>query len=351
MDQFVDCSDLNKTLATAPGNPAIWERFLSRVTAVTACESSYILIADLIQKENTRFLFSFNLSEKQQSICASEDNLLDPFNTLLAKNPFQVFCNKATNNQHCTDTDYNSNWPYCFGFSIPCNTHHSLNLCVNRSYPFSDQEKQDIEVLLLSMIAPLKVAVKAELQQKINSQILHYMPDHFDGYVIVNRSFNLLFSDAVYSLIIDGFNSVSISGQYIEFSNPTVKQQISSLMEDNDIASIINQCDGYRITIIPVSCLDNLYDWECIKDGYILALTHYKETNVVLDRLINVHKLSKCEASYALDFIQTPSIAEIAENNYRSQDTIRNHIKHIMQKMEVHNQAALMKKLITLSAL
>jgi hypothetical protein len=177
------------------------------------------------------------------------------------------------------------------------------------------------------------------------------MPDHFDGYVIVNRSFNLLFSDAVYSLIIDGFNSVSISGQYIEFSNPTVKQQISSLMEDNDIASIINQCDGYRITIIPVSCLDNLYDWECIKDGYILALTHYKETNVVLDRLINVHKLSKCEASYALDFIQTPSIAEIAENNYRSQDTIRNHIKHIMQKMEVHNQAALMKKLITLSAL
>ncbi len=51
-----------------------------------------------------------------------------------------------------------------------------------------------------------------------------------------------------------------------------------------------------------------------------------------------------------MDFILTPSIAEIAENNFRSEDTIRNHIKHIMQKMDVHNQAALMKKLSNYSA-
>ncbi len=61
----------------------------------------------------------------------------------------------------------------------------------------------------------------------------------------------------------------------------------------------------------------------------------------------NVLKKALC----ALDFLQTPSISEISESNFRSEATVRNHMKHIMQKMEVHNQAALMKKLITLAAL
>ena len=49
--------------------------------------------------------------------------------------------------------------------------------------------------------------------------------------------------------------------------------------------------------------------------------------------------------------LSSHSIADIAEHNCCSQNTVRNHIKHIMQKMEVHNQTALMKKLITLAIL
>jgi len=41
----------------------------------------------------------------------------------------------------------------------------------------------------------------------------------------------------------------------------------------------------------------------------------------------------------------------LAYNTFRSQNTVRNHIKHIMIKMDVHNQAELMKKLITLASL
>ncbi|NOR80520.1 MAG: hypothetical protein GQ529_06750 [Methyloprofundus sp.] len=49
--------------------------------------------------------------------------------------------------------------------------------------------------------------------------------------------------------------------------------------------------------------------------------------------------------------MKTPSIHDVATKTYRSQETVRNHIKHTMQKMDVHNQAELMKKLITLAAL
>jgi len=49
--------------------------------------------------------------------------------------------------------------------------------------------------------------------------------------------------------------------------------------------------------------------------------------------------------------MKTPSIRDIAMKSYRSQETIRNHIKHTMQKMDVHNQAELMKQLMSLNAL
>ncbi len=161
--------------------------------------------------------------------------------------------------------------------------------------------------------------------------------------MIVNHSLNILFSDAIYTSVIDKFHCINITVNHIEFKNPEINQRLSFLMNNNKIASIHNQCDTCQITLIPVAMLDNLYNWKCFTEGFILTFTHYTQNNPVLERLINVHNLSRREAFYALDFMLTPSIAEIAENNFRSEDTIRNHIKHIMKKMDVHNQAALMK--------
>jgi len=114
---------------------------------------------------------------------------------------------------------------------------------------------------------------------------------------------------------------------------------------------IHNQCQSRQLALIPVASLDNLYQWECFKGGFILTFIFNKEKNPSLDRLINIHQLSRCEAICALHFMQTPSIAEIAENTHRSQETVRNHLKRSMQKMDVHNQAELMKKMIMLAAL
>jgi len=99
---------------------------------------------------------------------------------------------------------------------------------------------------------------------------------------------------------------------------------------------IHNQCQSRQLALIPVASLDNLYQWECFKGGFILTFIFNKEKNPSLDRLINIHQLSRCEAICALHFMQTPSIAEIAENTHRSQETVRNHLKRSMQKMNCH---------------
>jgi DNA-binding CsgD family transcriptional regulator len=81
------------------------------------------------------------------------------------------------------------------------------------------------------------------------------------------------------------------------------------------------------------------------------VFTHENKKNAIIGRLEDIFQLSRCEAICALNFMNTPSIQNIAANTYRSEETIRNHLKRTMQKMDVHNQAELMKKLITLAAL
>ena len=178
------------------------------------------------------------------------------------------------------------------------------------------------------------------------------MGDHFDGYIIIDRHLNILFSDPIYTSIISQLDCATISGNRFSMKNPANEQHLLTLIENNQGAgSIHNQCHSCQITLIPISSLENLYKWECYKDGFILTFTHDKDKNPTLNRLTEIYQLSRCEAVCALHFMKNPSIPDVATNTYRSQETVRNHIKHTMQKMDVHNQAELMKKLITLSAL
>jgi len=351
MDEFSGYSDLTEMLHNAPGNPVIWDRFLCRLAEIASCDRSFLLMTDLIHKENTHFLFHFNLSEKQQKLTINSFNTSNTFNKLLVKNPCQVVCSQKSPPKAGFNFNNRLNVQYHFGFSIPYNSHHTLTLCVNRNHPFSKNEQSRIRLFLLSIIMPLQTAIKTELEHKIYSQILQYTPDHFDCYVIVNRSLQILFSDSVFSSVIGKCKCVTVINKQIQFVDPEARSYLSFLMNQNKIASINKPSELCQISLIPVSALDNLYGWECFNDSFIIAFTYNKKNNPVIKRLLDIHKLSKCEALCAIDFLQTPSIVEIAENTCRSQDTIRNHLKHIMHKMNVHNQAALMKKLVSLTAL
>jgi DNA-binding CsgD family transcriptional regulator len=144
---------------------------------------------------------------------------------------------------------------------------------------------------------------------------------------------------------------VKISDNRFGMKSPTVEQRLLSLIEKTKKLPFITSAVPARSHLLPISSLKNLYQWECYKDGFILTFTHDREKNPALERLTEIYRLSRCEAVCALHFMKTPSISDVATNTYRSQETVRNHIKHTMQKMDVHSQAELMKKLITLVAL
>jgi DNA-binding CsgD family transcriptional regulator len=356
MDQPPDYGlNLNSILANAPGNPLIWNRFLAELTLQLNCDSSALLVTDLIKRENTHFLFSIHIPPEYQDQYEHTFNRLDTFNYLISKTPYQVFFNQALK-EACPEEAKSVFIPPCgqnfrFGVSIPCTHSHSLNLLVNRKEAFNDEEQQQITRILQSIISSLDKAIHAEQRHKINSQLIHYMSDHFDGYVIVDKELNILFSDAVYTSIISQLDCVTISENRFGMKSPAVEQRLLSLIENHEEATIHNQCHTCKITLVPISSLKNLYQWECYKDGFILTFTHDKEKNPVIDRLTEIYHLSRCEAVCALHFMKTPSISDVAINSHRSQETVRNHIKHTMQKMDVHSQAELMKKLITLAAL
>lgn len=356
MNQNSDGVYLNSILANAPGHPLVWNQFLNELARQLNCDSSFLLATDLIDGKNTRFLFSAQIKKEYREQYENTLNKLDAFNYFISKNPHRVFYNENLNSDYIEEykTDFippNGQF-YRFGVSIPCNHHHGLSLLVNRTSAFDDLEQQRVTQVLQNIVPALNEAIHAEQRHKINSQLLHYIGGHFDGYIIVDAKLNIIFSDPVFTSIISQMDCVEISENRFGMKSAAIEQQLLLLIENNQgSTSIYNQCNTCQITLIPVSDLKNLYQWECYKDGYILTFTHEKEKNPAIDRLIEIYRLSRCEAVCALHFMKTPSIPDIATNTYRSQETVRNHIKHTMQKMEVHNQAELMKKLITLAAL
>lgn len=357
---FTENTDLNSLLLNAPGNVLTWNRFLTQLTLQLNCDSSALLITDLLKPENTHFLFNANISPDYQEQYEKKLNKLDAFNYYISKNPQQVFCNQnvEANQSKNQSKKVKGNFiqpdgqDYRFGVSIPCSHNHSFNLLVNRRKEFNDVELHQVTQCVQNLIPFLDAAMHEEQRLKINSQLFYFTGVHFDGYIIIDRELNILFSNPDYTSFIGQLDCVTVSENRLSIKNPAIKQQLLALIENSDkAASIQNQCTSCQITLIPIASLENLYQWECYKDGFILTFTHENSKNTTLDRLEEIYQLSKCEAVCALQFMKTPSIHNIAINTYRSQETIRNHIKHIMQKMDVHTQAELMKKLITLAAI
>ncbi|MDD1613411.1 MAG: hypothetical protein LUP98_01990, partial [Methylococcaceae bacterium] len=95
MNQPPDGVGLNSILANAPGNPLIWKQFLTELTRQLNCDSSALLVTDLIKRENTHFLFSTHIPQEYQEQYENTLNRLDTFNYFISKTPYQVFFNQA----------------------------------------------------------------------------------------------------------------------------------------------------------------------------------------------------------------------------------------------------------------
>lgn len=356
MDQIDDPININALLARAPGNPILWHEFLGSLARRLNCDSAFMLVTDLLERENTRFLYSFNLPAEYRQLYENRLNRQDAFNHFISKNPRQVFCSNSLAPSYCDAMKLNMSADdglnYRFGTSLPCNHRHALSLFVNREKAFNQQE-QRLGIEILRHILPLlDKSIQAEKCHKINSQLFHYLGARFDAYIIIDKDLNILFADPLYHDIINGLDCINIQGKKFGMNNPLIEKRLAELiLNKRQEATIPNQCLNCMITLIPIESLENLYHWECHQNAFILTFTHDQYSETAIKRLTEIYALSKCEAICALHFLKTPSISDVAASTCRSQETVRNHLKRTMQKMDVHNQASLMKKLLALSSL
>lgn len=356
MESITEPLDLGSALTHAPGSPILWEQFLALLARRLHCDSALMLVTDLLEREKTRLLYSYNLTMEDRRHYENRPNRLDKFNHFITKNPRQVYYNQAVGTTYREVANpepiSNENINYRFGLAIPCNHRYALSLLVNRNQAFNEQEQRRCLKTLRTLLPALEEALHVEKRHKIGSQIFHRLGSRFIPYIIVDQDLKILFADPVNSRLIVAMDCATIDGDQFSVRNPAIAQQLVHLIANSQgEVSIHNQCFNCRISLIPIDSLENLYHWECYKDGFILAFVHGKDSNPAIERLMEIYALSKCEAICALHFMQDPSIPNVAASTCRSQETIRNHLKRTMQKMGVHNQAALMKKLMALSSL
>lgn len=341
-----------ETLSKAPGNPVLWHLFLSELVEAMRCDSGLLSIVDLGRDGGVHHLHCCNVAPEQLRCFERNVYKVGSFDASIAKHPYQVFCSNMLSGTLRSGGGVVSE--SCrFGVSIPLNRRYAYCMNLNSSRPSAEPELQACGHRLQALVPLLQNALWKEQLLSLYSQITLLTGKHVAAYLIVDRALNVLFSDPVFNRIIADMNCVEIRDERLAFLNKATEQRVLALMAGVGCDTVMTQSQraSYAITVIPARVLDNLYAWEFYKKGVVLTFTRYHENNPTLLRLIALYKLTKFEALCALQFIAKPSISAIAADSNRSTETVRNHIKSIMQKLDVHNQGALMKKLLAIAAL
>ncbi|HEY8157728.1 MAG TPA: LuxR C-terminal-related transcriptional regulator [Methylobacter sp.] len=344
-------------LSKAPYNPVLWHLFLAELTGLMQCNSGFLSIADLTRGSRFHHLYRYNIAPEQQSCFERNLCKAGSFEAKVAKQPYQVLCSTMLNGNLYHDdsgTESDATGELCrFGVSLPLNSRYAYCLVLNGNHPAAEPELQAGVHRLQALVPSLQNALQKEQWLSLYSQITLLTGKHVTAYIIVDRALNVLFSYPVFNRIIADMDCVEIRGKRLAFLNKTTEQRVLALMTKTGCNAMTTQTQSASctITVIPARALDNLYGWEFYKKGVALTFTSSHENSPTLVRLMALYNLTKCEALCALQFIATPSILDIATDSHRSTETVRNHIKSVMKKLDVHNQGALMKKLLAIAAL
>jgi DNA-binding CsgD family transcriptional regulator len=344
-------------LSKAPGNPGLWHLFLAELVSTMQCDSGFLSIADLDCNGGIHYLCQYNVETEQLSHFELNYHKAGSFAANVTKTPYHVFHSKMQYGTICDGVeDIESEATeeyYRFGVSIPLNSRYAYCIYLNSRRPAAEPVLQGCVHWLQALIAPLQNALHKEQWFSLYNQITLLTGKHVAAYLIVDRALNVLFSDAIFNHIIEDMECVEIRGKQLAFLNKTTEEWVLAFMDGEGCETVTrqNQCASYDITVIPARALDNLYAWEFYRQGTVLTFTSGHKNNLTLVRMMALYNLTQGEALIALQFINTPSISEIASASHRSPETVRNHIKSIMRKLDVHNQGALMKKLLAIVAL
>jgi len=106
MDQAVNNIDLTLLLANAPGNALVWQRFLAELNQQLNFDSSALLITNLVNPENSQFLFTESIPLTYQEQYEKGLNKLDSFNCFISTRPKHIFCNQRFEDSYFADNYY-----------------------------------------------------------------------------------------------------------------------------------------------------------------------------------------------------------------------------------------------------
>ncbi|MGR8953045.1 MAG: helix-turn-helix transcriptional regulator [Gammaproteobacteria bacterium] len=357
MHPFQVPATILEILSKAPGNPVLWHLFLAELAGAMHCDSGFLSIADLGRDGGIHHLYRYNVAPEQELRFEHNLRKSGSFGACVTKKPYRVFCFNPQRPSFYRDAcGAEPDWfqEHCrFGVSLPLNRRYAHCMVLNGGRPAAETELHECAHRLKALVPPLQNALQKEQWFSLYHQITLLTGKHVAAYIIVDQTLNVLFSDPVFNRIIADMDCVEIRGKRLAFSNPATEQRVLASMGGIgcETVTLPNPCASCDITVIPARALDNLYAWEFYKNGVALTFTSRHENSPTLVRLMVLYNLTKGEALCALQFIATPSIPDIAAGTHRSTETVRNHIKSIMQKLDVHNQGALMKKLLAIAAL
>lgn len=344
-------------LSKAPGNPVLWQLFLAELTGAMQCDGGFLSIADHSLGGGFHHLYRHNITPEQLRGFEKNFRKAGSFYASVAQQPYRIFCSALADRIFRHDKDIPESdvigKHYHFGVCLPLSKRYSHCMFLNGSRPTAETELQDLMQRLQALVSPMQNALQKEQWFCLYSQITLLTGKHVAAYIIVDRAMNVLFSDPVFNRIIADMGCIEMQGKRLAFLNKTTEQRILALVKgiDCDTVTMQNPCASWDIMVIPARALNNLYAWEFYKKGVMPAFAGAHHNNPMLVRLMALYNLTKGEALYALQFIATPSISDIAAVTHRSTETVRNHIKSIMHKLDVHNQGALMKKLLAIATL
>lgn len=342
-------------LSKAPGNPVLWHLFLAELARAMTCDGGFLAIADL-GGGDVHPLYQHNVAPEQYTGFERGLREAGSFAARVAQVPHRVcgaplldasLCREPSGSRpEATGDDCR------FGVSLPLSRRYAYCLMLLGGRPAAAKMQGHVR-RLQALVPPLQNALQKEQWFSLYHQITLLTGKHVAAYIIVDRALNVLFSDPVFNRIIAEMNCVEIRGKRLTFPNKAIEQRVLASMVGIAYATVTmqNPCVTCDMTVIPARALDNLYAWEFYKQGVVLTFTRAHENDPTLVRLMALYSLTKGEALCALHYIATPSITDIAAGTHRSPETVRNHVKSIMQKLEVHNQGALMKKLLAIAAL
>lgn len=350
--------NLRDLIAQLPSSPTLWNTLLREAVWATECASGVLLITDLRNGGNNHSEHVHNVPLEHKQIYESHFNAIDRFNEMLALQPDTVMCTDQLPMERCNEEvegDFMAplGYGHRLGVSIACNQRYSINLYLNRDAAFSEAEQVRGSALLGGLVKPLRAALEAERRQAFARALFleSGMLDDFVGFAIVDQSRRVMHKEQAFGLAVEGLPELELRGGRLTFQATDLEASYHKTLRGrgSETVHLSNGEQAFELLMLPSRMLTGLLPWERPVEGVLLALYGLERRRFVTSRFRSVYGLTPAETELVINFARKPDLNRLSQSMHRSRETLRNHLKRAMAKLDIHSQAELVRVVTALT--